>query len=103
MIIIIINLILSLLSPLFSFYTQPNPSSLSSSSFCSSNSPFPLGSCARTQGEREREREREIKLEEARREAESSLEKESVAVKHFPSREIGDPTGLESDIVEIGG
>jgi hypothetical protein len=51
----------------------------------------------------EREREREIKPEEARREAESSLEKDSVAVKHFPSKEIGDPTGLESDIVEIGG
>jgi hypothetical protein len=58
---------------------------------------------ARAHREREREREREIKLEEARREAESSLEKESVAVKHFPSIEIGDPTGLESDIVEIGG
>jgi hypothetical protein len=43
-------------------------------------------------------RERKIKQEEARREAESSLEKELAVVEHFPSMEIEGPTGPESDI-----
>jgi hypothetical protein len=53
--------------------------------------------------ERERERERErLSRKEARREVESSLEEELTAVEHFPSAEIGGPTGLECDIEEIG-
>jgi len=92
MIIIIINSILfPLASPLL---LHISPTLRPFLLFCSSNSPFPLGSC--------REREREIKREETMWEADSSLEEESAAVEHFLSAEIGGPSSLESDIEEIG-
>jgi len=100
MIIIIINSILfPLASPLL---LHISPTLRPFLLFCSSNSPFPLGSCRERERERERERDREIKQEEAMWEADSSLEEESAAVEHFLSAEIGGPSSLESDIEEIG-
>jgi len=49
------------------------------------------------------EREREIKLEEARREVDSSLDEESATMEHFLSVKIRGPTHPKSDIKDIRG